>query len=110
MDPLYDPRAPEFQADPYPIYARMRESGPVHFRVFEQPDGREVPVEVLGEGRFLRGAHSSGTFDDDAMQNHHHSVSHTAETINGGPGYGFNPSSYSPRSNTTSFNSSTCFS
>jgi cytochrome P450 len=47
VDSLYQPHDPEFQTDPYPIYARMRESGPVHFRVFEQPDGREVPVWIL---------------------------------------------------------------
>ena len=27
---LYDPSDPGFQADPYPVYARMREAGPVH--------------------------------------------------------------------------------
>jgi cytochrome P450 len=47
VDPLYDPRDPTFQADPYPVYARMRESGPVHFKLFEQADGREVPVWIL---------------------------------------------------------------
>ena len=47
MDPLYEPRDPAFQTDPYPVYARMRESGPVHFRLFEQTDGREVPVWIL---------------------------------------------------------------
>jgi hypothetical protein len=44
---LYDPKEPSFQADPYPVYARMRAAGPVHFRLFEQPDGRELPVWVL---------------------------------------------------------------
>ena len=47
MEALYEPRSPEFQADPYPVYARMRESGPVHFKVFEQLGGREVPVWIL---------------------------------------------------------------
>jgi len=44
---LYDPSDPGFQADPYPAYARMRAAGPVHRRLFEQPDGSEVPVWIL---------------------------------------------------------------
>ncbi len=47
MEHLYDPKDPAFQADPYPVYARMRAAGPVHFRLFEQLDGRELPVWVL---------------------------------------------------------------
>ena len=47
METLYDPKDPAFQDDPYAVYARMREAGPVHYRVFEQPDGRQVPVWVL---------------------------------------------------------------
>jgi len=47
VDTLYDPRDPAFQADPYPHYARMRVAGPVHFRTFEQPDGRAIPVWIL---------------------------------------------------------------
>jgi cytochrome P450 len=47
VEPLYDPQDPAFQANPYPIYARMREAGPVQFRLFPQPDGRQVPVWVL---------------------------------------------------------------
>ena len=47
MDPLYEPGDSAFQTDPYPVYALMRESGPVHFRLFEQTGGREVPVWIL---------------------------------------------------------------
>jgi cytochrome P450 len=47
VDPPYDPKDPAFQADPYPVYAGMRQAGPVHFRLFEQTDGRKVPVWIL---------------------------------------------------------------
>ena len=47
MEVHYDPSEPTFQANPYPVYAEMREAGPVHFRVFQQDGGREVPVWIL---------------------------------------------------------------
>jgi len=44
---LFDPFDEAFQADPYPAYARLREEAPVYRRVFERPDGAEVPVWSL---------------------------------------------------------------
>ena len=36
----WDPATPEFQADPHPVWARMREEAPIYPR--EQPDGRNT--------------------------------------------------------------------
>ncbi len=47
MDVYYEPSDPDFQHDPYPVYARMREAGPVHFKLFERLDGVEVPIWIL---------------------------------------------------------------
>jgi cytochrome P450 family 130 len=37
-DALYDPLDPATHADPYPVYARLRDEDPVHY--VERPDGR----------------------------------------------------------------------
>ncbi|MBW2313868.1 MAG: cytochrome P450 [Deltaproteobacteria bacterium] len=47
MEELFDPRDAAFQADPYPIYARMRREAPVHMRYFDQPGGEHIPVWAL---------------------------------------------------------------
>ena len=41
MAPPFDPRDPAFLADPYPVFARMREQGPVHWH-----EGMETFVTV----------------------------------------------------------------
>jgi cytochrome P450 len=43
---VYEPSDPAFQADPYPVYARMREDAALHHRIFEEA-GRPVPVWIL---------------------------------------------------------------
>jgi len=42
----YEPSDPAFQADPYPVYARMRQEAALHHRVFEEA-GRRIPVWIL---------------------------------------------------------------
>jgi cytochrome P450 len=55
--PQFDPYSPEFQADPYPFYAALRERDPIHYR--ETPEFRQFwlaryddVVAVLRDPRF----------------------------------------------------------
>src|SRR5262245_13511862 len=34
-DPMFDPGSPEFRADPYPTYRRLREADPLHWSSLE---------------------------------------------------------------------------
>ena len=84
--PLFNPRDPAFIADPYPIYARLRDEDPVH-RSFMgawvvtryehvklvQRDLRfiapDIPANLRRKNAFLKSRHPEGDVTLDALEN-----------------------------------------